>query len=53
MNTYRMGGIDMRVGFQLRNFVNTRTTIRANHSISTEVDRFIINAAQEIIEDEI
>ena len=51
--TFRVTGNDMMVGFQLRNFVNTRTTIRANHSISAEVDRFIINAAQEIIEDEI
>ncbi len=53
MNTYRVTGNDMIVGFQLRNFYNNRTTIRANHSISAEVDRFQINAAQEIIEEEI
>ena len=51
--TFRVTGNDMMVGFQLRNFFNNRTTIRANHSISAEVDRFKINAAQEIIEEEI
>jgi len=51
--TFRVTGNDMMVGFQLRNFFNNRTTIRANHSISAVVDRFKINAAQEIIEEEI
>lgn len=51
--TFRVTGNDMMVGFQLRNFFNKRTTIGAEGSISVEIDRFIINAAQEIIEEEI
>jgi len=51
--TFRVTGNDMMVGFQLRNFFNKRTTIGAEDSISVEIDRFKINAAQEIIEEEI
>jgi hypothetical protein len=44
---------DMMIGFQLRNFYLNRTVIRAPHSISAAVDSFKINAAREIIEEEI
>ena len=53
MNTFRVTNNDMLIGFMLRNFFGNRTTIRATHSISAEFDNFIINAAQEIIEEEI
>jgi hypothetical protein len=43
----------MIIGFQLRNFFGNRTTIQANHSISAAFDSFKINAAREIIEEEI
>ena len=53
MYTFRVTNKDMIVGFQLRNFFGNRATIQANHSISAEFDSFKINAAQEIIEEEI
>jgi len=53
INTFRITGEDMIVGFQFRNFFNNRTAIRAKDSISIEVDRFKINAAWQIIEEEI
>jgi len=53
MDSFRVTDNDMLIGFQLRNFFGTRTTIRANHSISAEFDSFKINAAREIIEEEI
>ena len=53
MYTFRVTDKDMIVGFQLRNFFGNRTTIQANHSISAEFDSLKINAAQEIIEEEI
>ena len=53
MYTFRVTDKDMIVGFQLRNFFGNRITIQANHSISAEFDSFKINAAQEIIEEEI
>jgi hypothetical protein len=53
MNTFRVTDNDMLIGFQLRNFFGNRTTIQANHSISAEFDSLKINAAQEIIEEEI
>ena len=53
MYTFRVTNKDMIVGFQLRNFFGNRTTIQANHSISAEFDSLKINAAQEIIEEEI
>jgi len=53
MYTFRATDKDMMIGLQLRNFFGNRTTIRANHSISAEFDSLKINAAQEIIEEEI
>ena len=53
MYTFRVTNKDMIVGFQLRNFFGNRATIQANHSISAEFDSLKINAAQEIIEEEI
>lgn len=53
MHTFRATDKDMMFGFQLRNFFNKRTTIQATQSISAEFDSFRINAAQEIIEEEI
>ena len=53
MNTFRVTDNDMMITFQLRNFFYNRKTIRAEHSISVELDSFKINAAQEIIEEEI
>jgi hypothetical protein len=53
MYTFRVTDKDMIIGFQLRNFFGNRTTIQANHSISAAFDSFKINAAREIIEEEI
>jgi len=53
MYTFRVTDKDMIVGFQLRNFFGNRTSIQANHSISAEFDSLKIDAAQEIIEEEI
>jgi hypothetical protein len=53
IRTFRLTGNDMMAGFQLRNFFNYRTTIQATDSISIEINRFKINAAREIIEEEI
>jgi len=53
MHTFRVADNDMIVGFQVRNFFNKRTSIVAPHSISAEFDNFRINAAHDIIEDEI
>jgi hypothetical protein len=53
MHTFRANDNDLVFGFQVRNFFNKRTTIRATQSISAEFDSFRINAAQEIIEEEI
>ena len=53
VNTFRVTDNDMVFGFQARNFFTNRTTIRAKHSISVELDSFKIIAAQQIIEDEI
>ena len=50
---FRLTGNDMLAGFQFRNFFNDRTVIQANDSISIEIDRFKVIAAQEIIEEEI
>jgi hypothetical protein len=51
--TFRVTDKDMLIGFQVRNFFGNRITIRANHSISATFDSLKINAAREIIEDEI
>lgn len=48
--TARVTDNDLWFGFQLRNFFFDRTTIRAKHTITVVVDRFKINAAQEIVE---
>lgn len=53
MLTFQVTDKDMIIGLQVRNFFNKRTIIRADHSISAEFDSFTINAAQEIIEEEI
>jgi len=53
MHTFRSTDNDMIFGFQVRNFFTKRTSIRATQSISAEFDNFRINAAHEIIEEEI
>ena len=53
LHAFRATDNDMLFGFQVRNFFNKRTSIRATQSISAEFDNFRINAAQEIIEEEI
>jgi hypothetical protein len=53
MHTFHTTDNDMLFGFQVRNFFNKRTTIMATQSIHAEFDNFKINAAQEIIEEEI
>jgi hypothetical protein len=53
MNKWQATDKDMLIGFQLRNFFANRTTIRAKHSTSVELYSFKINAAKEIIEEEI
>ena len=53
MYTFRSTDNDMIFGFQLRNFFIKRTYIQATQSITAEFDNFKINAAQEIIEEEI
>ena len=53
MNKFHVTDKDMMIGFQLRNFFANRTIIRARHSTSVELDSFKINAAKEIIEEEI
>jgi hypothetical protein len=53
LNTFRTTENDMIFGFQVRNFFNKRTNIQATQSLSAEFDNFRINAAQEIIEEEI
>ena len=53
VNTFRATDEDMLIGVQVRNFFGNRTTIRANDSISAAFDSLKINAAQEIIEEEI
>ena len=53
LSTFRVTDNDMLIGFQVRNFFGNRATIQANHSISAEFDSLKINAAREIIEEEI
>ena len=53
IRTFRLTGNDMLAGFQLRNFFNDRIVIQAGDSILIEIDRFKVNAGQEIIEEEI
>ena len=53
IHAFRATDNDMMFGFQLRNYFADRTAIRAEHSISAEFDRFRIEAADGIIEEEI
>lgn len=53
MSTFRATDDDMLVGFQVRNFFVNRTSIQANYSVTAAIDRFQINSAQQIIEEEI
>ena len=53
VNIYRVTDNDMILAFQVRNFFSKRTIIQANRSISAVLDSLKINAAQEIIEEEI
>ena len=53
MSTFSVTDGDMLVGFQVRNFFVNRTSIRADYSVSAAIDRFQINSAQQIIEDDI
>ena len=53
MDTFSATADDMLVGFQIRNFFANRTSIRANYSVTAVIDKFQINSAQQIIEDEI
>ena len=53
MSTFSVTDGDMLVGFQVRNFFFNRTSIRADYSVTATIDRFQINSAQQIIEDDI
>ena len=53
MNLFRVTDNDMIIGFQVRNFFTRRTTIGASSSVTAEFNSLIINAAQQIIEEEI
>jgi hypothetical protein len=53
MGTFHVTDNDLLVGFGLSNFFPERTAIRAEHPLSVEIDSFNINAAQEIVEEEI
>jgi hypothetical protein len=44
---------DMRLGFSLQNFISKRTSVKASASVIARFDNFKINAAQEMIEEEI
>jgi len=53
MNTFPSTGYDATVAFALQNFVVIRQTIAASSTVTAIFDNFIINAASEIIEEEI
>ena len=53
MNTFKSTTNDLMVTFGLTNFILARTSITARSSITTTFDNFRINAAEEIIEEEI
>lgn len=53
IQTCHLNANDMVFGFQVRNYFNKRTYIRAKNPISAEFDNFRINAAHEIVEEEI
>ena len=53
IHTFLINRNDMLFGFQVRNYFNKRTFIWGTNPISAEFDNFRINAAHEIIEEEI
>jgi hypothetical protein len=53
IDTFRFTTNDMHPWFYLQNFVNERTSISAESSITALFDNFKINAAQDIVEEEI
>ncbi len=53
MNTFPSTGDDATVAFALQNFVIIRQTIVASSTVTATFDNFTINAAREIIEEEI
>ena len=53
MNTFQSTANDLVLNFGLTNYLLTRKMITANSPISARFDNFIINGAQEIIEEEI
>jgi hypothetical protein len=53
LNTFPSSKNDATVGFGLQNFIVRRNSITAKSSITANFDNFRINAAQEIIEEEI
>jgi len=53
LNTFPSTRNDALVGFGLQNFIVARNSITAKSSFAAEYDNFKINAAQEIIEEEI
>jgi len=53
MDTFRSTPNDMMLGFKLQNFVSNRASITARSPITATFDNFRINAAEEIIEEEI
>lgn len=44
---------DLKFGFALQNFDRMRTSIKAEHQISTVFENFKVNAAEKIVEEEI
>ncbi len=53
LNTFTFTENNMLIGFRLQNYFSKRTSIKAKDSIIAKFDNFKINAAQEIIEEEI
>ncbi len=53
MNTFRSTANDVMFGFRLQNFTGKRASITARSPITAILDNFRVNAAQEIIEEEI
>ena len=53
MDTFRSTPNDVMIGFKLDNFTSMRTSITAGSPITATFDNFRINAAEEIIEEDI
>ena len=53
MDTFRSTPNDIMIGFKLQNFMTNRTSITARSPITATFDNFRINAAEEIIEEDI